>query len=323
MSSGSEASLPPPYVAPVAMPGLVPATHIDAPISAVLIAFCVAILVSSLAIIKQNARFKVSSQLVVWLAVYPVFCMTALTLRIACAAVAPNPNLTIAANIFANIGVVILVVFQLLLMPRLVRQFFGTRNAIRGWRQKVSVLPFFIPIPLMPIMLIMNINVVILSFFTLDSRVRQNCLTSQKVALTVFSAAAFVPVPASLVIAVLGPGSSKAAASANKRSGFIAKVGNLLLGTGSVRGSALLILFASLLVTVGTSMRAVTLLLPARNANDPAWYHDRPPYYIFTYALEILAVMAHLVFRSDRRFQGANQATKVDEGVTDPSNSLD
>lgn len=295
----------PPYLSPAAMPGMTPTASTDIPVAAVLIVFFVAFFVTNIVILRQNNRNGTPFRLTILLIVYSVFRTAALSLRIAYAEVQSDANLTIAANVLANAGAIMLIILNLLMMPRLMGAFFGpSRMAAGGWRKKVATLPFMIPIPLVPIMLLMTINVVILTFFTTDATVRQNCLTVQKVALTVLAVVAFVPVVPSFIVALLGSSTSAVKARSSGFAGMLArKTLNPVPGTGSVRTNALLMLFGSSVLTLGAAIRAATLLSPARPADDPAWYHERGTYYIFTYAVEILVVGAYLIFRLDRRFQ--------------------
>ncbi|KAH6672686.1 hypothetical protein F5X68DRAFT_214836 [Plectosphaerella plurivora] len=294
----------PPYLAPVAMPGLVPTKSTDIPIASILLVFFVGFLISNILIMRQNNRAKTPFAFTVLLIVYSVLRTAGMSLRIAYASITNDVNLTIAAMVLANAGGILIFILNLLVMPRLVRAFWGPeRTDAVAWRKKLSTLPFMIPIPLVPIFLLVVVNVLILSFFTTDPDVRRHCQTAQKVALVTFTVVAFVPVLPSLAIAILGSSKAPQDLAVRHRRGVVGTILDPAPGFGSVRGNALLILFGSSLVTLGSSIRAAGLLLPPRMANDPAWYHKRAAYYIFTFAVEILVVLAYIVFRLDRRFQ--------------------
>jgi hypothetical protein len=302
------------------MPGLVPTKSVDIPIASVLLVFFLGLLVSNILILRQNKRAKTPFAFTILLIVYSVLRTAGMSLRIAYASVTNDVNLTIAAMVLANAGGILIFILNLLIMPRLVRSFWGAeRTDAVAWRKKLSTLPFMIPIPLVPIFLLVVVNVLILSFFTNDPDVRRHCQTAQKVALVTFTVVAFVPVLPSLAIAIFGSSKAPRDLAGQHRRGIVGTILDPAPGFGSVRGNALLILFGSAAVTLGSSIRASGLLLPPRMANDPAWYHKRAAYYIFTFAIEILVVLSYVVFRLDRRFQEPVAAEAKDKQPDSPT----
>lgn len=280
------------------MPGLVPTKGTDIPIASVLLVIFLGLLVSNVLIFRQNKRAGTPFTLTSLLIIYSIFRTAAMALRIAFATASHNVNLTIASSILANAGVVLVIILNLLLSPILFRSHFGAaRLAARPALRKLTNLPFMLPIPLVPIFLLVIVNVSILSFFTTDMQVRQHCQTAQKVALVTFAVIAFIPALPALALALVGSGSSPA------RANLPAAILNPAPGFGSTRANALLISLGSSILTLGSAIRAAALLLPPRMADDPAWYQERPAYYIFTFVTEILVVAAYTLFRVDRRFQ--------------------
>ncbi|KAM0328088.1 hypothetical protein ACHAQA_005491 [Verticillium albo-atrum] len=299
-SQAPDAQAHPPYLSPFPVPGLVPNTSTDIPVSAVLLVLYLASIISNILVLRQNKRRSTPFPFSILLIVYSVFRTVALVLRISYAAVQTNTNLAIAANIISNAGVIVIFVLNLLVSPSLMRRFFGA-NGATGWRRKISTIPFYAAIPFLPIMLLTTVNVTILTFFTTDTKVRLDCLTAQKVAIVTFAIIAFLPAPFAAVVAALSPAEENNTTA--NRGSFIARTLHPDGSPGSLRGNALLMLFGSAVLTIGAAYRAATLLSPRRMPGDPAWYHERPAYYCFNYGLELVVVFAYLVFRFDQRFR--------------------
>ncbi|KAL2754376.1 hypothetical protein ACRALDRAFT_1081436 [Sodiomyces alcalophilus JCM 7366] len=319
----------PPYAVQGAFPGLVPNTTTDIPISAVLIALYVGLAATTARLIRSNKRKGTPFGLAALFIVIAVLRTLGLSLRVAYAVHHDNVNLSIAATVVSNAGVIVLIILNLLLGPRLMRAFFGPRRSATGWRRRVSTLPFLVPIPLLPIMLITMINVIILTFFTLDPTVRRNCLTVQRVAVVIFAVLAFIPAPPSLAVALLG---SSPARNGSRSQVGTAKPGSLLARvrhpgsyTGSVRTSALVLLASSSMLTLGAVIRAVMIFSPPRPLTNPAWYHSRPAFYCFNFVIEILVMVLYLHARFDRRFRGpveVDEKSPVEESLSDPERTL-
>ncbi|ROT40624.1 hypothetical protein SODALDRAFT_100898 [Sodiomyces alkalinus F11] len=315
---------PPPYTPQGALPGLVPSTTTDIPVSAVLIVLYVSLAVIAVRIIRSNKRRGTPFTPAALFVIIAVLRTLDLSLRIAYAVHQDDVNLAIAATVLSNAGVIVLIILNLLLGPRLMRSFFGPRRSATGWRRRISTLPFLMPIPLLPITLIAVINVIILTFFTMDPKVRSDCLTVQRVAVVVFTVLAFIPTPPSLAVALLSSSSTHSGSglqpTAAKTGGLLTRVRHPGSYSGSVRTSALVLLTSSLLLTVGAAIRAVMIFSPGRSLSDPAWYHGRPAFYCFNFVIEILVMLLYLLVRFDRRFQipvETDEKNRLEESMSD------
>lgn len=105
-----------------------------------------------------------------------------------------------------------------------------------------------------------------------------------------YAVAAFLPIPIVLL--------SWLTHKRHKRDNF---------GSGSIHGKALLLLFASTILTLGAAFRAGTNFL-VRPANHPAWFHSKACFYTFYFTVEVIVVYSYLIFRFDRRLHVPNGA---------------
>lgn len=286
MSSTDSQPEGPPYLPRGAQPGGTPTVPIDVPISAVFLALFVAGAAANMTILQVNRRrghkFLISGACF-------GFCMALITanaMRIAWAAHPDNASLAIAASIFANAGVLILYVVNLIFLQRVVRAHhprFGWSKAV-GWVFKA--LYFAIAAAL-----IMVITAVVYSFYTLDREALNSIRTVRLVAVVFLAVLSFLPFPGTL-LAVLVPSRDDQAID-----GF---------GHGAMRTKVILLLFTSTLLSLGACLRAGTSFLPMRTAGDPGWYNHRAVFYCFSYVLELIVLYTYTIIRIDRRFHIPN-----------------
>lgn len=139
----------------------------------------------------------------------------------------------------------------------------------------------------------MIISVTVQTFFALDPEVLRIDRMIQLVISTYFAVYAFLPIPLLALRLILPPmhlvTNPKDRSSAEK------------FGTGRFRTKIRLLLFTSILLTLGAAFRAGITYLP-RKIDNPAWYHSKACFYIFDFGIEIVVLILYAVMRVDRRF---------------------
>lgn len=275
----------PPYVPNIAQVGGVPTVAVDVPISACLIFIYVCLAVTHMTIFQLNKKQEhkfVFSGLLFGLSMARII---ALSMRIAWATHQSNVSIAIAASILTQAGVIILFIANLFFAQRIVRAY----HAAFGWHTVTRIVFRFLLASVIAC-LIMVIICTVQSFYTLDTDIRSKDRAVQLTAGVYLAFLAFFPAPA-VAIAALIP-------SRNHVEKF---------GQGRFRTKIVLLIFTSLLLTLGAGFRIGTSFAP-RLANNPAWYHHRACYYCFNYVIEIIVSALYAAVRFDRRFHIPNGA---------------
>ncbi|KAI1491478.1 hypothetical protein F5X96DRAFT_475600 [Biscogniauxia mediterranea] len=269
----------PPYRANIAIVGGVPVPDVDDPIAAVFVFLFLASAAAHMTILQVNKRrglkFLFSGMLF-------VLCMlrtVALIVRMVWASNSMSTKVAIAANILAQTGSVLVFVINLFLAQRIVR----ACHASFGWHQVTRIVFRFL-IACVVCCLIMIITVTVQSFYTLDPGIRESDRDVQLFAGTYLALLAFLPIPVVLLVALL------------PRTHHIDK-----FGAGRWRSKLCLLLFTSLVATLGAGFRIATNFAP-RPMTDPAWYHSRACFYCFNFVTDLVISTAYLLARFDRRF---------------------
>lgn len=298
----------PPYLPTVPQLGGVPTVDLDVPISAVLLALFVAGAATHMTILQINLRRK---HKFLFSGVLFGFCMariSALTLRIAWATHLTNANVAIAAGVMTVAGVILLFIVNLIFAQRILRACWpelGWHPIVRGvWKGMYA---------LVAACLIMAVVASVMVFFTLDPTVRSQCRSVQLVATTVMMVLAFLPTPVVLVAGLharqSGNINSGGIRSSSSSSGSTAGGGGIdHFGTGQLRTKIALVLFTSLLLTLGAGFRtgvAYDLRL------TPAWFHHKACFYIFNFVIELVVVYLYAAVRFDRRFHVPDGSSKL------------
>ncbi|KAK2772680.1 hypothetical protein CKAH01_13879 [Colletotrichum kahawae] len=280
MSSGQQNVHGPPYAPTVALLGLTPTATVDIPISAVLIAFFLCSAVTNFTIFRRNQARGHKFVLSMLLFGFSMARTAALVLRIVWAERLTNASLAIAANILSSAGTVILFILNLILAQRILRSL----HPRFGWRRAPSMAFIFLYACVVAC-LIMVIVPTVLTFYTLDSSVRQKARQIQLFSGTYLALLAFLPIPI-VGLAAAFPKSTKAEP----------------FGSGSLRTKMVLVLATAALLTLGAGFRIGVNFMAPRLASNPAWYHQKACYYVFNYVLEIIVVYSYMLSRFDRRF---------------------
>jgi hypothetical protein len=214
------------------------------------------------------------------------FCMariTALVLRIVWASRQTNVSVAIAANVFTAAGVVLLFIVNLVFAARLVRAY----HPHVGWHPACRW-AFRLCYVLVGACLVLAIVPTVQSFFTIDPDTRRIDRDIQLVATVALATLAFLPTPITL-LALLTPRRTR-----------VEK-----FGQGRFRTKVRLLLFTSLLLTVGAAFRTA-VAFATRPINDPGWWHHKACYYCFNYVIELIVVYTYAAARFDRRFHVPN-----------------
>lgn len=218
------------------------------------------------------------------------------SLRIAWACYNKNIKLGIAAQIFVNIGVVLLYFVNLFLTQRIVR----AQHPNFGWSA------FFNPlIPMMCAITVLTIIALIValiqSFYTLDTSIHRIDRVIELYGSTAFSVIAFIPI----VIITLSTLLRLVPGIRGKRA--LDKFGEGKMSTKImivIPSAALLTLAASLKSGTGY-LPATPLVTPTSNPATPAaipWYLNRGIFYAFGFGVEIVILFFYYAVRVDKRF---------------------
>jgi len=80
-------------------------------------------------------------------------------------------------------------------------------------------------------------------------------------------------------------------------------------GEGRFRTKYWILIFTSLILTLGAAFRAGTAYVPAPRAH-PAWYDSKACFYCFNFVIEIIVVYLYAIMRVDKRFHVPDKAHK-------------
>ena len=219
------------------------------------------------------------------------FCMAriaTMVLRIAWTFRTTNSRLAIAANIFVNIGVLVIYIILLLLVMRV----FRATHPRLGWnkfiRKTVSVSYFLIGGALL-----LTIGFTILTFYTLDPTLRTLALWVQRGAvlyILIFNIATMVL----LLLCWLLPRASD----------------NENFGTGSMESKMIILGVGVFFSVFIAGFRMGLSWSPARLASKAPWYDSKAAFYAIEFGCEIIVLYLLLVTRFDKRFWVPNDSNK-------------
>lgn len=269
----------PPYAPKTAGVGGVPTRTLDDPIIAVFLVLFICGAATHMTILQLN--LKKGHKFLASGATFG-FCMArivACTLRLVWSTHPTNLRVIIAANVFINAGVLILIIINLIFAQRILR----ASHPHIGWHKTIHFifLAFYASIILLLGGLITSI---VQQSYTLDSHIISIDRTIQRVGVTYFAVASFVPI--------------------------LLVVGGLILpkktrvekfGSGRFRTKIRVLLISSTLISLGAAFRAATAFMP-RPINNPAWYHSKAAFYCFNFTIEIIVIFLYAIVRVDRRF---------------------
>jgi len=222
------------------------------------------------------------------------FCMARIvttTMRLVWASYPRNVRVAIAAQVFVAAGVVLLFIINLIFAQRVLRashpHFAWTKWF--SWAFKIYYISIILGIGAV-------ITVTIQSFYTLDRHILAQDNDVRLAISTFFAVTAFLPIPLILLRVILP-----------RRVTHVQKFGG-----GRFRTKYGIIIFTSLILTLGAAFRAGTAYVPAPR-DDPAWYDSKACFYCFNFVIEIIVVYLYAIMRVDKRFHIPDKAHKQED----------
>lgn len=214
---------------------------------------------------------------------------TALSLRIASAAHPTNRSLTIAAGEFTSAGVAALLIINLILARRLVRDYCPADGV---WR-KAPIRVFRLLVFGVVACLVMVVSASAEGFFLEDEDALRRAGNVQKVAGVVLVVLAAAPVG---VVGVLGRWGRALGERGRRRRGLVVGVAVVLV------------------VEVGFRCGVA---FEEREAGRPGWVHSRAAYYCFVFVVEVVVLGLFVVAMLDPRFrEGVRKGELEEKGGT-------
>lgn len=289
MSSSSTDQGPGPYAPTTAGLGGVPTTTLDDPITAVFLLLFVCGAAAHMTILQLNLRrghkFLASGALFG----FNMARITTSTLRLVWSTHQTSVPIAIAANVFVNAGVIIIIIINLIFSQRVLR----ASHPHIGWSRTIhfAYLGYYISIIGVLVMLITSI---VQQSYTLNPDTLSIDHDLQLVGGTYNAVASFLPIPI-VAFSVLFP--------KRHNNGHVEK-----FGSGRFRTKVAVLLTSSTLICLGACFRAGIAYVP-RPRDDPAWYHSKACFYVFNFGIEIIVIYLYAIVRVDRRFHIPNGAS--------------
>lgn len=269
----------PPYPFKSAILGGLPTVSLDVPLTAIFIFLFICGAVTHMTIIQLNKR---KGNKFIASGVIFGFCMArtvASVMRIAWACKPHNLRIALAATIFVNAGVLLIIIVNLLFAQRILRA--SVPNI--GWHRAVH---FAFPASYASLFLVLAalITAIVQSVYTLTPHIQAIDHKIQLFGVTYFAVASFIPLPL-LTLAYFLP-----------KSGKVEK-----FGSGRFKHKVLVLLVSAALVYFGASFRAAAYYMP-RPALDPSPIDSKAAFYIVDFSCEVLVIYMYAFLRVDRRF---------------------
>ncbi|KAI8663731.1 hypothetical protein NCS57_00975200 [Fusarium keratoplasticum] len=278
-SQGQHVPEGPPYLPRGVILGLIPSPMSDIPVSSVLIVFFILSATLRMAIFQLNLRRNHKFVLSAVLFRLSMARIMANVLRIAWAVHNDNARLVIVASIFANAGMMLLFVVNLILPQRVVR----AHHPQIVWSKPFGWAFRFLYSGIAA-SLVMVIASVVYSYYTLDPHVPSQLRCIRLITAVYLAVLAFIPIPG-VIITLLLPCSSPIEH----------------FGQGTMRTRVVLLLFTSDLLSLGACFRAGAAFIQ-RPSENPGRFNSKAAYYCFNYMVELVVVFTYVLSRFDRRF---------------------
>lgn len=219
------------------------------------------------------------------------FCMArvaTMVLRIAWTTRETNAGLAIAANIFLNVGVVLIYIVLLVLALRVFR---ATHPSL-GWNN-IFRKTLRVAYCLLGCALILIISFTILSFYTLNLKLRNVSLWITRASILYFLVINLVTVVL-LLLSWLLPRASNSET----------------FGTGSMQSKLIIVAVGEFFSLFIAGFRMGVGWSNARPASDSPWYDGKAPFYVIEFGFEIVVLYLLLLSRFEKRFWVPNGSTK-------------
>jgi hypothetical protein len=232
------------------------------------------------------------------------FCMSRVgtcVLRLVWAARPNNVHIAIAAQIFTNIGVLVVYIVVLLLVLRVFR---GTHPKL-GWNRTLSK-AFTVSYILLLMALLLTVAFTVLSIYTLDMILRSVALWIQRGSILYMMLFNVISVVL-LLLSLLLP-------RAPDKENF---------GTGTMASKFIVLGVAMFFSIFIVGFRTGIAWSGARPASSPGWYDTKAAFYVILFGFEVIIVYLFIFTRIDRRFLVPNGSNKPgDYSRIDLDNSM-
>lgn len=270
----------PPYAPQVAGVGGRPTITTDVPIASVFILLYLVSAVANGVVFRNNHRKGHKFIFNILLLQFSIARILTCALRIGSATHPTNISLSIAAGIFVNAGILMVYIINLVFAQRILR----ARQPELGWHPVLRA-AFKVLYALIAVALVILITFIVISFYTLDTDLRQTARKVQLAGITYFLIFSVLPL---LILAL-----SYALPASHRAESF---------GTGNMTSKALVLAVSASLCTLGAGFKAGANWEPPRPIADPAWYQQKAAFWVFLFAIEVVILYFFLAVKIDQIF---------------------
>lgn len=290
MSQVQQPPTGPPYASRFAAPGGVPSILPDVPISVIFLVIYLGFAITNMTILQVNMRRQHKFLISGALFGFSTSRVLAFTLRIVWATNPRNVRLAIASNVFANSGVLVAYVVNLICAQRILR----AKQPSIGWHPSISIVLKVLYVGI-GASLVLVIYSIVQGAYTLDPNTLRAVRDIQLAATTYLFVFATLPLWLQCAAHFLLP---KAADED-------------MFGHGSMRTKVIINVLSTLTGILISGFKVGTAWEAPRPLSNPAWYHSKAAFYVFTFVLEIFILSLLTFSRVDKRFHipnGSNRA---------------
>lgn len=272
-------------------PTLIP----DIPICAVLIAIYLGFAVTNFTLFNLN---RSKGHFFLPNALLGGFCMARIltcALRIGWSFHHDNVSLAIAAQIFVNVGILIVYIVNVIFAQRILR----AKQPRLGWSRGLKAV-FVTAYVLIGVALILVITLICMSFYTLNIPTLTDAKWIERGAILYLLIITVFP----LIILALAFGLPRPERTEH-------------FGHGTLGKKAVVLAIGSCLCVLIAGFKAGVFWSPARPVNDPAWYDSKAAFYCFVFVLEIIILALYTSMRIYKLFHVPDGASKRRTYVVD------
>ncbi|KAH7140225.1 hypothetical protein B0J13DRAFT_62529 [Dactylonectria estremocensis] len=279
-----------------AVVGGVPTVSLDVPILAVLIVLFAAGSATNIAIYSRNRKRNHKFLMSLFLHGFCIVRVLTCSMRIAWATQPTNKSLVIAAQVFNNAGIIIIYILNLIFAQRILR----ARQPGLGWNPVLGV-AFKAFYGLIIACLVMAITALVLMVTSTNPSTLSACHDIQMTSVTFLFIMTTLPLFI-LAITYLMP-------EHRDKETF---------GHGPMSTKVLIVIISTCLSITIAGFKTGTAWDP-RPLSNPAWFDEKPAYYVFGFTLEIIVLWLLILSRIDLRFHVPNKS----KGPGDYSQSIE
>ncbi|KAF2972391.1 hypothetical protein GQX73_g1102 [Xylaria multiplex] len=275
----------PPYASRTAGLGGVPEVIPDIPICAVFLTLYLSSAITNMTILQINLRRQHKFVISGALFGFSMSRIITFILRIVWALNQHNVRLAIAANVFVNAGVLVVYVINLIFAQRILR----SKQPALGWHPAISIAlkVFYVGIAAALVLVIYS---VVQGSYTLNPNTLRAVRNIQLAATTYLLVFTTLPIWLLMIAHLLLPKSAD----------------EELFGHGSMRTKVLINMLSTCVCITIAGFKVGTAWETPRPLSNPAWYHSKPAFYVFSFVLEIFVLALLTLSRVDKRFHIPN-----------------